>query len=203
MRVINLLRYKEFLKESNTYQHSTNPLFHGSCHKFDIFDFGKLGKDGHMMSFLGVHFSESEDVAEIFMGGPDYIFYEVELDVKNPFIIKESDLMKKMLTFGIDNGIINPNEIFMFSQSELFSIPYYSKNETCLNDILIRQLTTRDSKEIVFKYKKHLIKQGYDSIKYKNELEKPEINRWDWIAFEPEQIKILHTWNQKPILKSA
>ena len=37
----------------------------------------------------------------------------------------------------------------------------------------------------------------------KNELEKPEINRWDWIAFEPEQIKILHTWNQKPILKSA
>ena len=200
MRVINLLRYKEFINESKI--NKVGPVFHGSCHKFDIFDFDKLGKDGHMMSFLGVHFSESEDVAEIFMGSPDYIFYEVELNVRNPLITKEGDLMRKMFKFGIDNGTINPTEIFTRPESELFSIPYYSKNDLCLNDLLMRGLM-KYSKKISLNYKKHLIKQGYDSIKYKNELEKPEINRWDWIAFEPEQIKILHTWNQKPILKSA
>jgi len=200
MKVINLLRYKEFIKESKI--NKVGPVFHGSCYKFDIFNFEKLGKDGHVMSFLGVHFSENENVAEMFMGGPDYIFYEVELNVKNPFVITEGDLVRKMFQLAIDNRIIKPEEIFMFPVSELMSIPYEDKNRTCLNSQLSRSLTKIDSKKMSLDYKEYLIKNGYDCIKYKNEIEKPEIDRWDWIAFEPSQIKILKTWNQKPDLKT-
>ena len=37
-------------------------------------------------------------------------------------------------------------------------------------------------------------------IKYINEIEKPNIDRYDWIAFNEEQIKIIHIWDQKPML---
>lgn len=183
--------YLQFINESKNYQHSVGPLFHGSGHKFDIFDFNKLGEDGHLLSFLGMHFTENEDVAENFVNPPDYIFYEVELKYNKFLEIKESDLVKNMLRFGVDNKILDL-EIN-------FDLPYYGTS----NDILgqLQNLSYEKAKETSLKYKSHLIKQEYDSIKYINEIEMIDIKRWDWIIFEPEQIKILKTWDQKPTLK--
>jgi len=195
----HLLYYKNFLNEQTKY--TVGPLFHGGSTKFELFDFNKLGKDGHLLSFLGCHFSEDEIVAERFMNPPDYVIYEVELKVNKPLIIKEGDLVRNMLKFGVENNIINKyifnrqNRIF----DEILKLPYYEISQETISHKLL-YLKSEDSKKISLSYKDYLIKQGYDSIKYENEIELPEIDRFDWIAFNENQIKIIHVWDQKPML---
>lgn len=205
-------KYLEFIKENTKY--NIGPLFHGSKHRFEIFDFEKLGGDWHILSFLGVHFSENEKIAESFIGPPDYTFYEIELKVNNPLDIKENDLVRNMIKFGVENNIINKSIFNRQTVSnsdndkifdDILSLPYFnnSYNEIpCLNTKICDCLRPENSKKIAEEYKKYLIQQGYDSIKYKNEIEKPHIIRYDWIAFNQEQIKIIEIWDQKPILKS-
>ena len=184
--------YIEFLKESKTYQHSVKPLFHGSGFNFKKFNFDLIGKDYHILSFLGIHFTENDEVAEQFLKPPDYKLYEIELKYNKCLEIKEGDLVKDMLKFGFENKYISDK--YQFS----LDLTYYSEN---IGDINSKYIPKDQTQKTALEYKKKLKKKGYDSIKYINEIEKPEINRWDWIAFEPEQLNIIKVWDQKPELK--
>lgn len=188
--------YLEFIREN--VENTIGPLFHGSKHKFDIFDFEKLGKDGHLLSFLGVHFSEDEIVAESFMGSPDFMVYDVELKIKKTLTITESDLVKDMIKFGVNKNIINPSE-FLEGYPYVLTLPYYDGDLTLSHQLQF--LPYEQVKKTSLLYKDYLIKQGYDSIKYKNEIEMPEIERWDWIVFYKEQIKVLEVWDQNLKMK--
>lgn len=195
--------FLEFIREN--VENTVGPLFHGSKHKFDIFDFEQLGQDGHLLSFLGVHFSEDEIIAESFMGPPDFIIYDVELKIKKFLEIKESDLVRDMIKFGVNKKFINPTDFFETPYPEVLNLPYYDdKISTTIKPQLAVELLKIEKikcQKTSIAYKKHLIKQGYDSIKYKNEIEMPEIERWDWIVFYKEQIKVLKISDQNSKMK--
>jgi hypothetical protein len=191
--VINLLSYNSFINESKIYEH---PLFHGSGRKFDIFDFNRLGQDGHLLSFLGIHFTENDTVAERFTNPPDYIIYEIELKYNKFLKIKEGNLVKEMLKFGLEKKII---DLSIFPSKNIFDLPYFGTKNCLMNQLF--NLTDGKAKEISLEYKNHLMNQGYDCIKYINEIESPDIKRFDWIIFKSEQIKVLKVWDLKPRLE--
>ena len=178
-------KYLEFINESNTYQHSVN-VFHGSKHKFDMFNFNNLGKDLHILSFIGPHFSESDEVSEDFAGPPDFMLYEVQLGYNKCLEIKESELVKNMYKFGFDKGYITRDKFSL-------DLPYRYINS--------KHIDKKETEKTALECKKMLIEKGYDCIKYVNEIESPEIERYDWIAFNPEQIKIIGSWSSKPEIK--
>jgi len=189
-------KYLEFINE-NKVKHW---LYHGSSHKFDIFDFDKLGGDGHPMSFLGVHFSEDEKIAENFINPPDYILYEVEISYNKFLIIKEGELVKNMIKYALDNKIIDQSIFTDDILSLSYHMGFQKPTDRCITKSLI-SLPYKDSKKMSLEYKKILISKGFDCIKYINEIESPEIERYDWIVFNPEQIKIIESWSSKPELK--
>ena len=179
------------------------PLFHGSKQKFDNFDFEKLGIDGHLLSFLGVHFSEKQEVAESFMRR-SYILYEVELNVNKTLTIAEGDLVKDMIKFGVENYLMNPDDFVETPYPDVLDLNYYNSTVSHKKPLLAYELLRipkEDCKRISLKYKELLIKKGYDSIKYKNEIEMPNLERWDWIAFDEKQIKILEIWEKNPMME--
>ena len=190
-------KYLEFINESKTYQHVKEPLFHGSGSYFRKFDFEVIGKDSHFLSFLGIHFTESDEVAEQFLKPPDYKFYEVRLKYNKYLEIKESDLVKDILKFGFNKKIIAPK--YQFSLDLPYYIPYdaFKDTEDCNRKYIPKDITQKTALE----YKKILMNKGYDCIKYINEIELPEIERYDWIAFNQDQIQIIKVWDQKPELK--
>lgn len=188
----NLLLYNEFINESKKYLNSVSPLYHGTGHKFDTFDFNYVGKDFHILSFLGIHFTESDDVAEQFLGPPDFQLYEIELKYNKPLEMKEGDLVKDIYKFGFDKKLI-VSRIFPLD------LPYYDPTGR-VSDINSKYIASHEIQKTASEYKKMLKKKGYDCIKYINEIELPQIKRHDWIAFYPDQINILNVYDQKPTL---
>lgn len=188
----NLLLYNDFINESKKYQHSVSPLYHGTGRKFDMFDFNYAGKDYHVLSFLGVHFSESDEVAEQFLKPPLFQLYEIELKYNKPLEMKEGDLVKDMYKFGFKKEYISSK--WQFS----LDLPYYIENVG--GDINSKHIPNDQVKKTAFEYKRMLKRKGYDCIKYINEIELPNIKRYDWIAFYPDQINIINIWDQQPTL---
>lgn len=173
------------------------PLYHGTNTIFDKFINDKLGQDNHLLSYLGTHFTPNFNLAErVFAKYPHFVVYTVEIYVNKTLKTTESDLVKDMLIWGSKNNIYDTSKVDL---KELFKLPYDSpignSITTCLwadNNTVIK------TKKLALGYKKHLIKQGYDSIEYLNEIEWSSDKRYDWIVFDSEQIKIINIYKQKP-----
>lgn len=179
-------------------EHKIFPMYHGSRRIFDKFD--QHGNDGHILSFLGFHFTPDKKTAERFARKPEKMVYIVELTVKKTLRIKESDLIKSILKWGVENGYVNQNT-YNFAISK----PYFSINNYSIMDMFDKPswfsgLGGRNGsfKEFASRYKEYLISKGFDSIEYLNEIEFNETpDRWDYIVFGFSQIKIVDKYSTK------
>ena len=163
-------------------------LYHGSRHLFNKFNQNELGKDKHLLSYLGYHFTPNKGVANKFAKRPDKVIYEVEITVNNTLKINEGDLVRNMLKWGDETGLLN---IKTEELDELLKLPYHtiSMNEDSIVDEMLDNNIV-ENKTLAFYYKSYLKIEGYDSIEYLNEI---EFEEWDWIVFNNDQIKIIET----------
>lgn len=194
LKISMITKFDRYINES--VGKKIGPLYHGSDTLFDKFEFRKLGKDNHPLSYLGYHFTPDINLAiGHFAKSPDFAVYEVEINVKSPLIEKESELVKAIIEFGYDNGFIDYNPRYVLS------LPYFSVGDNSIMDSLIEgELSEIPLKKIVSAYKKYLINEGYDSIQYLNEVEVYDSDygvnpRYDWIVFNSNQIKIINSYN--------
>ena len=171
-------------------------VYHGTSSKFKSFNKKKLGnKDNNIMSFLGFHFTPDYNMADrLFRKSVNDEILECYLSIKNPFVCKESDAVKEALKLGYEKGYI---DIGSNNFGKLLNMEYFNNQDGGLANILAidgyhaqkgweHQF---DLKAIGLNYLKYLKSQGYDGVKYLNEIEWAQDNRYDWIAFEPNQIK--------------
>ena len=178
-------------------------MYHGSKKIFNTFK--EHGNDGHILSYLGFHFTSNKNTAEKFARRPEKMVYVVEITVNKTLKIKESELVLDILKWGVKNKYVDPytyelclkKPYFSFykpSIMDLFDKPYYFKKLGSKNGSF---------EEFSKNYKKYLIRKGYDSIEYLNEIEFDEYpDRYDWIVFSNEQIKIIDTYSLLNIKKS-
>lgn len=179
-----------------------SPLYHGTCLPFERFDKQFLGlKTGDIPSHLGYHFTPNKKLAaSIFANDPHNDSYEhcryIEVGIKVNKTLKttEETLVKGILHWGIQEGIITERKDELW---ELMQLPYVAneRKERSLTGTLnsdewynnghpvidYEALATRYLNEV-------LIPQGFDSIYYRNDIEWPEENRYDWIVFDESQI---------------
>jgi hypothetical protein len=179
-----------------------SPLYHGTCLPFERFDKQFLGlKTGDIPSHLGYHFTPNKNLAaSIFANDPHNDSYEhcrfIEVGIKVNKTLKttESALVKGILHWGIMEGIITDRKDELW---ELLQLPYMAdeRKEQSLVSMLNSDEWLDNGNPVInyealgIRYLNEILKeQGFDSIQYKNEIEWPEENRYDWIVFDESQI---------------
>jgi hypothetical protein len=180
-----------------------SPLYHGTCLPFKRFEKQYLGtKTGDIPSHLGYHFTPNQQLAAtIFANDPhkdsyeDCRFIEVGLKVKKTLKTTEEALVKNVLLWGIEQGIITERTEELL---ELLKLPYVTDDEK-KEQSLLRTIESdqwyNNNKQIInyeilgIRYLNEVLKpQGLDSILYQNAIEWSTEGRYDWIVFDEEQI---------------
>ena len=171
------------------------PLYHGSRYSFDNFKQDVEESDGHLISYLGNHFTPSIKIARRFARKPDFMLYTVEINVNSTLKITEGNLVREMLKWGYKKKYFDYKEKDI---KELISLPYTSISgignsitDELLDNDIVRKFTPHFM--LAENYKKDILEKKYDSIQYLNEIETDELStRYDWIIFDPKNIKILN-----------
>lgn len=194
------------------------PFYHGSGVVFDKFSLEKSfekeskSKYYHVLNYLGFHFTPDKNMAlRLFSKEPEFVVYTVKIKVNKTLKMKESEIVREMLKWGHENGLIE-DELSVrtghpIPKSIPFKImihaPYWELTKmdreyypTSLNSFLLEDKKI-DKKKLALGYKQHLIEQGYDSIEYMNEIEWSQDRRWDWIVFDDNQVKIINIYKEK------
>jgi len=189
-----ITEFKIFEKKGNV----IGPLYHGSGHIFHEFSKEKLGStktDGHIMDYLGFHFTPDKKMADrLFTKPPDPVIYKVEIIVNNTLKIIEGDLVRDMLSWGGENGYFDTKKVNL---EQLLKLRYESDSGQSINTCLWTDRNKIiDKKKLALGYKAYLIQQGYDSIQYLNEIEWAKDKRYDWIVFDSDQIRITDVQKQ-------
>ncbi len=188
--------FKKWFGDSKVVDETGKPLvvYHGSENSFDTFDRERLGtKSFDIMSYLGFHFTPNKEMAERLFVKADTNVMPVYLKIENPYVTSESNIVKEALLFAQKNGKIPSN----VKLNKILQMPYFSQQEksiiTVLSDdaskIYYGETPFIDYKDITNDYLNYLKEQGYDGIKYINEIEWADEKRYDYIVFNPEQIK--------------
>lgn len=194
------------------------PLYHGGGVLFDKFSLEKLSEKEnksqyyHILNYLGFHFTPDKNMAlRLFSKEPDFVVYTVKVKVNKTLKMKESDVVRDMLKWGHENGIVGDKlyvKTVMGIEKEydfkiLVNSPYWSLTRhdreyypISLNSFLLEDKKI-DKKKLALGYKQHLIDEGYDSINYMNEIEWAQDRRWDWIIFNDNQVKIINIYKEK------
>ena len=191
--------FKKWFGDSKVVDGDGKPLvvYHGSEENFNIFDREKLGaKSMDIMSYLGFHFTPNKEMAERLFVRADADIMPVYLNIKNPYTTKESEIVKEALLFAKKNNKI-PSKVNL---DKILKMPYFSQDGKSIINILsddaskvyYDETPLIDYKDITMDYLEYLKDQGFDGIKYINEIEWADENRYDYIAFEPEQIKSIN-----------
>lgn len=191
--------FKKWFGDSKVVDEDGKPLvvYHGSEENFNIFDREKLGaKSMDIMSYLGFHFTPNKEMAERLFVRADADIMPVYLNIQNPYITKESEIVKEALLFAKKNNKI-PSKVNL---DKILKMPYFSQDGKSIINILsddaskvyYDETPLIDYKDITMDYLEYLKDQGFDGIKYINEIEWADENRYDYIAFEPEQIKSIN-----------
>lgn len=200
-KISMIINFDNFLNEN---VNKKKILYHGSRYLFNKFSDEKLGSDEHLLSYMGYHFTPDKKTAKIFARKPEHAIYTVEIIFNKTLKIKESDLVRNILRWGYDNKYFSlPTKSYVIdwippwlrSIDDLLSLPYHNHHKQSIMDELVDdKLLSIPHKKLALGYKKYLMKQGYDSIKYLNEIEFDgfEPVRYDWIVFHPKQIKIIN-----------
>jgi hypothetical protein len=176
-------------KTINTHRDITT--YHGSKKWFEDFDFKKLGlnTDNDYLSNLGFHFTKSKRIAKIFTnpseGGQILTVY---LHLNKTLKLTEHQLVLGIVKYGIAKGYD-----YGYDYEYLKNLPYYNPEaEDSLYDNL--ENMPQNSNIIVRNFKKNiLLRNGYDSIEYMNQIETKDTGdekRYDFIALKPEVIEV-------------
>lgn len=179
-------------------------VYHGTKKYFEDFDSKKLGSGTatDYLSLLGFHFTEDWEVAKRFidMNGKTNRILTCELHLKKTLKITEIGLVLGMLKYnieelGMDLGYINRD------YNEVKNMIYYNHSnpydEDTIYQVLIEMEDHYSPKKYVSQFKKDiLIKNGYDSIEYLNQVEVEKGKyRYDFVALKPSIIEIIRDSN--------
>ncbi len=196
-------KYKEDDFEIIEKSQKVSPLYHGTCIPFKRFEKQFLGSiTGDIPSHFGYHFTPSKELSEqLFANEPYKDSYEdcrvfvVGIKVKKTLRTTESTLVKKVLSWGVEQKIITerPEELL-----KVLQLPYYdpkgTKQETIFNT-LNSDKWENNGKPIInyeiltIRYLNEVLRpMGIDSIHYMNEIERASEQRYDWIVFDESQI---------------
>ena len=167
-------------------------VYHGTDHKIKSFNRAKIGKkELNIMSLLGFHFTPDYNMARTLFTKTGNVL-ECYLSIKNPYIAKESEIVKDCLRLAKKNGKISEK----VKLNKLLNMEYWDNDGGLVNQLYLDAHKAEiggtpliNYQEIAKDYLKYLKSQGYDGVKYLNEIEWAQDNRYDWIAFEPNQIK--------------
>lgn len=188
----------EIIEESR----EVSPLYHGTCLPFERFEKQFLGtKTGDIPSHLGYHFTPNKKLAAtLFANDPhnesyeDCRYIEVGLKVNKTLKTTEEALVKKALHWAIKHDIITKRVDELL---ELLKLPYDADEKK--EKSLVRTLNSDEwynagnpvvNYEIIaIRFLNEVLReQGFDSILYRNAIEWPDENRYDWIVFDESQI---------------
>lgn len=146
---------------------------HGSCGEFDKFDI-TLGSKQDILSWMGFHFTKSEEVANHFANNKtkNCYIYTVGVNVKKLLKISETNLYLLYLAFHGYKGLEGYKDGNVYDIKTEFD--YQLEEEM------------QDGSEMFVNALKQL---GITGILYKNEIETS--NDFDIIVFDNSQIKII------------
>jgi len=164
-------------------------------------EYWRAGSGGDPRTFLGSHFAEEARVANKFAGGlygerekqPEGgRVYPVFLKIENPYKTSDSGMFDRMMRGNYPHSDVDW-ELEEDGDIEETSAKYESDPEyrAEINERAVSNAAQRDepdfslAQEMAADYRANLQKEGYDGIKYTNEVE----GGTSWVAFHPAQIK--------------
>jgi len=181
-------------------------LYHGSLSNFEKFDVSFLWKNiSDLLSNLWFHFTEDKNLAERLFS-VDYnnidtigYLYTVEVDVFWEIEVRESELVLDMLSFGVENWLVTKTFFNRIKNLHYWDSFWHNSIIHKLYNNWKRKTSPNyiDKQNLALHYRDYLIKQGINVIKYKNEIEWSEDNRYDYIILNTKDIKII----KKDIIK--
>ena len=174
------------------------PLYHGSGSIFKKFSDEELGgnsKDPHILNYLGFHFTPDFKMADrLFASPPNFVVYTVEITINKTLKIIEGNLIREMLKWGGENDYFDTKKVNL---EQLLNLRYDSDTGQSINTCLWTDRNNLiNKKKLALGYKQYLISEGYDSIKYLNEIEWKIDKRYDWIVFKNNQVKIINIYKE-------
>lgn len=106
--------YEDFQSRGTRYismNRGTVKAFHGSLHKFDEFDYSKMGRNGAELGW-GFYFADTEDAVSAY-AAEGYV-YEVDFHPRNPMLLGEKRIPRKdieeiLLMAEDENGFLTDN----------------------------------------------------------------------------------------------
>lgn len=174
-------------------------VYHGTKSKrFYIFDNNKLGQDSNILSYFGFHFTRDKRMAEgLFMDPKKSTLYECFLNIRKPIENKEEYFVRNAVADGVSAQMYREDaKIDMYA---LDNMPYFSISQSSFANTMALDSTSINPKlkhkEIALLYLKKLKSEGYDGVFYQNQIEWASDHRVDFIAFEPNQIKLADCTN--------
>lgn len=154
---------------------------------------------GDPIALLGSHYSPSRDAAinRCKYSVTDKKFAPSELNAvaiepRKTLVTSESELVKSIMTWGINQGFI---PIKQDELDEFWELPYWREDGNCVLHHLTADSLARSEHgfDMAFLVEHFLVEvlldQGYDSICYLNEVVEPQEKRFDWIILDQS---ILH-----------
>lgn len=174
-------------------------LYHGTKTDFERFDDGRLGSgtSADVMSMFGHHFTEDRRKAGKF-AGEHGVVKEVRIKAQKPYVGDEADITRAALKAAIENRIFDSD----FTNRRVRNIleiyndrgdkdDLHGKATRFLTggDYIDDSLSKEEVRAIVDHFRDNLMSQGYDSIKYRNQVEHSRFDhQLDVIAFSGKQV---------------
>lgn len=189
--------FKQYFVESTIHDfakskgYNVGVVYHGSPHKFNVFNIKKLGELGQTLGY-GFYFTDNRKVAEKYAKGTDNV-YEVFLRIKKPLSDKRRTLTRSHLQKFIrawdpqgEKFLDNYAEVDYFGYDRVLKeailalFEYHDNDVDLISDII--NSSTGGKPEEFYKYLTQTL--GFDSIISEDE------SQTIYIVFHPNQIKL-------------
>ena len=204
--MITKLDIHELFPNSQTInRHRDITTYHGSEKWFQDFDFKKVGGNtgNDYLSLLGFHFTEDYDIAkgfskQLFSNNKDSgQILTVNLHMNKTLKLTEHELVLGIYKYGDMKGLTFINYDYVKDLPYFLPYPQSIDKETgidkeTLYDTITKEIDEQTTKKIVRSFKQNiLLKNGYDSIEYLNQIEcRKNKNRYDFIILKQELIEV-------------
>lgn len=170
-------------------------VYHGSHNWFQKFDPRKLAfntKD--YLAMLGFHFTTDRKVAEFFT--KTYPKNRGQILTVYLHMKKTLKLTEHELVLGITKYLMEKGHDFGFNFDDLSSKEYYNKESDLTLYSHLQNFFSYDEDDEIRKdvndFKKILLRNGYDSIEYLNQIEvrRKNSSRYDFIALKLDIVEV-------------
>lgn len=182
-------------------KHRDITVYHGTAKYFDNFDFKKVGTGtvNDYLSLLGIHFTEKFEIAKSFIKQDKNTnrVLSCQLHLNKTLKLTEHELVLGIIKYGLSKGYTIGDYQDMSDFKEISKIPYYDRRMIKQDLHFYLSQNSVYPKKMVSEFKRNvLLKNGYDSIEYLNQIEKEQdIDRYDFISLIPNVIEVMYSHN--------